>query len=65
MFPIVDKEAFDSVRAILDLYWRDNNRSRVLNKDGTYAPIEKTNEEENFNAQHFLFESHSGKKVLV
>lgn len=62
MFPIVDKEAFDSVRAILDLYWRDNNRSRILNKEGTYSHIEKSAEEENFNAQQFLLESHFGKK---
>lgn len=62
MFPIVDKEAFENVRSILDLYWKDNNRSRALLSSGKYVKLERKEGEHTFNAQHYLLEAHSGRK---
>lgn len=62
MFPILDNDAFTAIADIMETYWKDNNRSRVLLPSGTYTTVEKNPEEPAFNAQSYFLEKHSEKK---
>ena len=62
MFPILDNDAFTAITDIMETYWKDNNRSRVLLPSGTYTTVEKNPEEPAFNAQSYFLEKHSEKK---
>lgn len=55
-FPILEMSAKQQLKYILDVYWRDNTRSRRLNADGTYTTICPGDCEEIFSAQQYFLD---------
>jgi polyphosphate kinase len=37
LFPIIEQSAQQELQSILDIYWKDNTKSRRLHSDGTYS----------------------------
>ncbi len=62
VFPLVTPGVREHVEEILDWFWRDNVKARVLQTDGTYVPL--TNEEARFDAQEeFLADAQRRRKA--
>ena len=55
MFPILDKQVFDEVKSILDIYFKDNVNAMRLMADGSWIPVERKKDEEEFRAQEKLY----------
>ena len=61
-FPLRSRRVHDHVQEIIDWFWRDNVKARVLNADGLYTP--RPLEGELFNAQaEFLAEAQRRRKA--
>jgi len=61
-FPLRSPRVHDHVQEIIDWFWRDNVKARVLKNDGTYHP--RHLESELFNAQaEFLADSQRRRKA--
>ncbi len=58
MFPILDKDAFEDVKSILELYFKDNTNSMELTHTGTWVPVEKSKKEQNFEVQNELYKKY-------
>ena len=43
MFPILDRAAFEEVKSILDIYFRDNVSAMELQQIGAWLPVERGN----------------------
>lgn len=54
MFPILDKDAFNDVKYILDSYFKDNTNSMELQSSGGWIPVEKGKKDANYQAQEEL-----------
>jgi len=63
VFPVVHPRAIDHVEEILDWFWRDNVKAKVMQPDGTYAPRKTAEGEPPFDAQaEFLADAQRRKK---
>ncbi len=62
MFPIEDFSLRLQLKNLLDMYWKDNTKSWLLNSDGTYSKIEVGESVKHFSAQEHLLEQ-SQKKI--
>ncbi|MFV0415154.1 MAG: polyphosphate kinase 1 [Chthoniobacterales bacterium] len=63
-FPVTAPKVFEHVEEILDWFWRDNVKSRVMFSDGTYGVVK--NNLPPFNAQaEFLADAIRRKKVRI
>jgi polyphosphate kinase len=61
-FPLRNPRVQEHVQEIIDWFWRDNVKARVLNADGEYLP--RPLEHELFDAQaEFLAESQRRRKA--
>jgi len=58
MFPILDKKAFDDVKCILDMYFKDNTNALELSSNGSWSPVEKGKKESSFQAQAELYKKY-------
>ncbi len=66
VFPVVSPGMRDHVEEILDWFWRDNVKARVMQPDGTYALRERAEGEETFDAQaEFLAEAQRRRRAAV
>lgn len=55
MFPVEDSAIKEKLKNILDIYWRDNKKSWLLNNDGTYTKIVPPKGDKPVSSQkHFL-----------
>lgn len=54
MFPIFEPAHQSHLMDLLNIYWKDNRKSWVLNPDGFYTKISQKDSENSFNAQEFL-----------
>jgi polyphosphate kinase len=62
VFPIAAPAMREHIEEILDWFWRDNVKARVMRPDGTYAPV--TNGEPPFDAQaEFIAEAQRRRKT--
>jgi len=61
MFPILDKDAFDDVKSILDTYFADNTNAMELQSNGSWEPVKPGKKEELVQAQAVLYKKY---KVL-
>ncbi|MBR1638137.1 MAG: polyphosphate kinase 1 [Treponema sp.] len=55
MFPILDRAAFEEVKSILDIYFRDNVSAMELQQNGAWLPVERGKKEDVFDAQEELY----------
>lgn len=55
MYPIEDAHIKREIKEILDIYLKDNVKTRELNSDGSYCRIEHTDKNK-FNAQEYFIE---------
>ena len=55
MFPILDKAAFNDIKSILDTYFMDNTNAHTLLPNGTWEPVEKGKNQQDFHAQQELY----------
>lgn len=39
MFPIEDRDIFERILSIMDIYWRDNVKTSLMQPDGGYLPL--------------------------
>lgn len=62
MFPIEEHALRLQLKNLLDMYWKDNTKSWLLNSDGTYSKIVVDENVKHFSAQEHLLE-HSQKKI--
>lgn len=58
MFPILDKDAFEDIKSILELYFKDNTNSMELTHTGTWVPVEKAKKEQDFEVQNELYKKY-------
>jgi polyphosphate kinase len=56
MFPIYKERIQNRLYNILELYWKDNTKSWVLQPDGSYIQLRPGKDEESFIAQEYLME---------
>jgi polyphosphate kinase len=63
-FALRSPRVHDHVEEIIDWFWRDNVKARVLNADGLYLPV--VLQGERFNVQgEFLAEAQRRRKAKV
>jgi polyphosphate kinase len=62
MFQIPDVSHAKELQALLDLYWKDNQKSRVMQPDGSRMLIKPKRGEKAFNAQEYLIERSKRRK---
>ncbi len=55
MYPIENAQIKKDIKEILDIYLRDNIKTRILNYDGSYSRVEHT-EKNKLNAQEYFIE---------
>ncbi len=55
MFPILDKDAFEDVKSILDTYFRDNVNAMRLCSNGSWEQVEADKKDQPFEAQSELY----------
>ncbi len=55
MFPVLEPAAKVQLKRILDIYWKDNSKSSILQPDGTYLRVQP-GEDPVFNAQQYFLE---------
>ena len=58
MFPILDKEAFDDVKSILDTYFADNTTAMELQSNGSWLPVERAKKAQPVRAQEVLYKKY-------
>ena len=58
MFPILDKDAFDDVKSILDTYFADNTTAMELQSNGSWQPVVRGKKEVPVQAQAVLYEKY-------
>jgi len=61
MFPILDKNAFDDVKSILDTYFKDNTNAQILQSDGSWVPVSESKESKKegaYQAQEHLYKKY-------
>lgn len=56
MFPITASYIKDQLREIIDIHWRDNSKSWVLQQDGTYLKVPPPEGEKPVHAQKYFLE---------
>lgn len=62
MTPIHSKKIQKRLSNILDIYWKDNTKSWLLQDDGSYTKIECEKEEDRFSAQAYILSKNNQKK---
>ncbi|TAL67337.1 MAG: polyphosphate kinase 1 [Bacteroidetes bacterium] len=64
MFPINDTRIKNQLKELLEIYWKDNCKTWLLQSDGLYTKIKQKNNEKNFCAQQYFLDEirKSGKK---
>ncbi|MEI6033964.1 MAG: polyphosphate kinase 1 [Verrucomicrobiae bacterium] len=63
VFPVVQQGLLDHVEEILDWFWKDNVKAKVMQRDGTYAPRPADAGEDPFDAQaEFLADAQRRRK---
>ena len=55
MFPILDRGAFEEVKSILDIYFRDNISAMELHQNGAWENVERDKKDGDFDAQAELY----------
>ncbi|MFP4527329.1 MAG: polyphosphate kinase 1 [Candidatus Kapaibacterium sp.] len=66
MFPIYEERLQKRLHRIMDIYWKDNQKSWVLNTDGSYTRLGPKDGEEPFIAQeHFLREAEKSHSKII
>ena len=63
MFPIEDPAIRVHLRNMLDMYWKDNKKSWLLNADGSYSRVVPEEGCKLFSAQEHLLENNQKKIV--
>ncbi|MCR5495307.1 MAG: polyphosphate kinase 1 [Treponema sp.] len=58
MFPVLDDKAFDEVKEILEVYFKDNENALELNENGQWLPVKAEKNEKTFRAQDFLYKKY-------
>lgn len=58
MFPILDKDAFDEVKSILDTYFMDNVNAEILLPSGSWENVKRGKKDEPFRAQEVLYKKY-------
>lgn len=58
MFPVLDDKAFDEVKEILEVYFKDNENALELNETGQWLPVKAEKNEKTFRAQDFLYKKY-------
>jgi polyphosphate kinase len=59
LFELYRDELKTEMCSLLELYWKDNVKSRILASDGSYTRAKKTDKEEKVNAQEILIGRYS------
>jgi len=62
MTPINSKKIQKKLSNLLDIYWKDNTKSWLLQNDGTYLKREVENQDQQFSAQDYLLSKNNQKK---
>ena len=63
VFPIVAPRMREHVEEILEWFWRDNVKAKIMQPDGTYSPVLVPQGGEPFDAQaEFLADAHRRRK---
>jgi polyphosphate kinase len=57
LFNIDDPDLKEHLQWILQTYWKDNTKSRIMDCEGAYTYL--NNDEEPFNAQEFFIDYYS------
>ncbi len=55
MFPVLQESIRDEIRAVLELYFRDNTHAHELNGDGSWTRMEPGKDEKKVRAQEVLY----------
>ena len=64
VFPIVAPRMREHVEEILEWFWKDNVKAKVMQPDGTYSPVALLPGEERFDAQdEFLADANRRRKI--
>ncbi len=58
MFPIIDKDAFSDVKSILETYFEDNVNAMQLESNGSWIPVQETEQKQKFRAQEELYKKY-------
>lgn len=64
MFPILDKDAFDEVKSILDTYFEDNTNAEVLLPDGSWEKVKRSKKDDLNRAQEILYRRYKKRDDL-
>jgi len=63
VIPVYQESVKEKLHEILDIYWKDNSKSWILNRDGSYSKLEPNSNSQSFSAQKYYFsEIESDKK---
>ncbi|MBQ5470522.1 MAG: polyphosphate kinase 1 [Treponema sp.] len=59
MFPVLDRKAFDEVKEVLEVYFKDNTNALELTENGDWVPVKAgTSEKEKVRAQEVLYKKY-------
>lgn len=58
MFPIIDEQAFDEVKEVLEVYFKDNVNALELKEHGGWCGIPRNKDDEDFRAQETLYKKY-------
>lgn len=56
MFPVLEQTAKTQLKRILDIYWKDNTKAHILQADGSYKHIERSENDAPFTAQQYFLD---------
>ena len=65
MFPITDPVVFAEVKETLDLYFKDNTHSHILQKDGSWKTVRPLKKEEEVRVQEVLYKKYKKRAELA
>jgi len=58
LFPVEDENSKEHVKWLMEMYWKDNMKTRLMNNEGTYVRVPIDDKE--FNIQEYLIKYYSG-----
>ena len=56
MFPVTDKQVFENVKEVLNMYFNDNTQTHSLKSDGTWEPMSPAKDENPYNVQEEMYQ---------
>lgn len=65
LFPIIDKDIFEEIKELLSIYFSDNQKSFILQEDGSWKQRKKEKNEEKIRSQKTIHESFKKKNEAL